>query len=130
MARKIGHVTGLLFKSNTPHKEENVKGRCIGKNIRLITDIMKVTELENIPALAIFIDSKKEFHTVDWNFLFKALQVFNFGSCIQNWIRTFYTDCSSCFINNGFASEFFKMESVSVKVVRSLAPSLFYARKF
>ena len=33
-----------------------VQGRYIGHNIRLITDIMKVTELESIPGLAIFID--------------------------------------------------------------------------
>ena len=71
---------------------------------------MKVTELESIPDLAIFIDFKKEFDTVDWNFLFRTLQAFNFGPCIQKWIRTFYTNCSSCFINNGFASEFFKLE--------------------
>ena len=83
-----------------------VQGRYIGQNITLITDIVKVTEPESIPGLAIFIDFKKAFDTVDWNFLFRTLQAFNFGPCIQKWIRTFYTNCSSCFINNGFASEF------------------------
>ena len=94
-----------------------------GQNIRLITDIMKVTELESIPGLAIFIDFKKAFDSVDWNFLFRTLQAFNFGPCIQKWpalypprvmaisiqkwIRTFYTNCSSCFTNNGFVSQFF-----------------------
>ena len=53
---------------------------------------------------------KKAFDTVDWNFLLRTLQAFNFGPCIQKWIRTFYTNCSSCFINNGFASDFFKLE--------------------
>ena len=71
---------------------------------------MKVTELESIPGLAIFIDFKKAFDTVEWNFLFRTLQAFNFGPCIQKWIRTFYANCSSSFINNGFASEFFKLE--------------------
>ena len=65
---------------------------------------MKVTELENLPGLALFIDFKKAFDTVDWNFLHKTLQAFNFGPCTQKWIRTFYTDCSSCFMNNGYAS--------------------------
>jgi len=73
-------------------------------------DIIKVTELDDIPGMAIFIDFKKAFNTVDWNFLHKTLQVFNFGPSIQKWIKTFYTDCSSCFINNGYASEFFKPE--------------------
>jgi len=44
---------------------------------------MKVTKLESIPGLAIFIDFKKAFGTVDWNFLFRALQALNFGPCIQ-----------------------------------------------
>lgn len=42
----LGSANRPCFKSNTLHKEENVKGRYIGQNIRLITDIMKVTELE------------------------------------------------------------------------------------
>ena len=66
---------------------------------------MRITQLESIPGLAIFIDFKKAFDTVDWNFLFRALEGFNFGPCIQKWIRMFYTDCSS-----RFASEFFKLE--------------------
>ena len=73
-------------------------------------DIMKVTELENLPGLALFVDFRKGFDTVDWNFLFKTLEAFNFGPLIQKWIRTFYTDCSSCFMNNGDASEFFNLE--------------------
>ena len=40
------------------------------------------------------------------------------------WIRTFYTDCSSCFINNGFASEFFKLEK-GVRQGCPLSGSLF-----
>ena len=35
---------------------------------------MKITELENIPGMAIFVDFKKAFDTVDWNFLFKTLE--------------------------------------------------------
>ena len=60
--------------------------------------------------MAIYHDFKKAFDTVDWNFLHKTLQVFNFGPSIQKWIKAFYMDCSSCFINNGYASEFFKPE--------------------
>ena len=62
---------------------------------------MKVTSLDNIPGMAIFIDFKKAFDSVDWNFLAKVLEAFNFGPQIQKWIKTFYTDISSCVINNG-----------------------------
>ena len=107
IAHRISKVLPTIVKED---QTRYVQGRYIGQNIRLIMDIMRVTEVESIPALAIFIDFKKAFDTVDWNFLFRTLQAFNFGPCIQKWIRTFYTDCSSCFINNGFASEFFKLE--------------------
>ena len=73
-----------------------VKGRYIGQNIRLVKDIMKITALENIPGMAIFIDFKKAFDSVDWNFLAKVLEAFNFGPQIRKWIKTFYTDISSC----------------------------------
>ena len=109
--KAIAHrISNVLPKIINDDQTGYVKERYIGQNIRLIMDIMKVTELENIPGLAIFIDFKKAFDTVDWNFLHKTLQAFNFGPCIQKWIKTFYTDCSSCFINNGYASEFFMPE--------------------
>ena len=79
------------------------------QNIRLINDIMKITELENIPGMAIFVEFKKAFDTVDWNFLFKTLEVLNFGPQLLQWIRTFYTDCSSFVVNTGYASVFFKL---------------------
>ena len=87
-----------------------VKGRNIGQNISLVKDIMKITALENIPGMSIFIDFKKAFDSVDWNFLTNVLEAFNFGPHIRKWIKTFYTDISSCVINNGHASEFFNLQ--------------------
>lgn len=63
----------------------------IGQNIRLIMDIMQVIELEDIPGMVIFIDFKKAFDSVDWNFLHKTLQVFILGLSIQKSIKAFYT---------------------------------------
>ena len=60
--------------------------------------------------MALFIDFKKAFDTLDWNFLFKTLEVLNFGPQIVRWINTFYNDCSSCVMNNGYASWFFKLQ--------------------
>ena len=79
-------------------------------NQALIQDIMNMTEFENIPGIALFIDFKKAFDTLDWKFIFKTLDVFNFGPQIIRWIKTFYNDCSSCVMNNGYASEFFRLQ--------------------
>ena len=107
MAHRIATVPPKLINED---QTGYVKGRYIGQNIRLIQDIMKVTEAENIPGIALFIDFKKAFDSLDWNFLFKTLEAFNFGPQIQQWIKTFYNNCSSCVMNNGFASEFFKIQ--------------------
>ncbi|KAL9960119.1 hypothetical protein ACROYT_G033528 [Oculina patagonica] len=42
--------------------------------------------------------------------IIKTLEAFNFGPQIQQWIKTFYNNCSSCVMNNGYASEFFKIQ--------------------
>ena len=36
--------------------------------------------------------------------------MFNFGPQIQQWVKTFYSDATSCVINNGYASKFFKLQ--------------------
>ena len=69
IAHRISKVLPTIVKED---QTRYVQGRYIGQNIRLITDIMKVKELESIPGLAIFIDFKKAFNTVDWNFLFRT----------------------------------------------------------
>ena len=71
---------------------------------------MKITALETIPGMAIFIDFKKAFDSVDWNFLANILEAFNFGPQTRKWIKTFYTNINSCVISNGHASEFFNLQ--------------------
>ena len=66
-----------------------VKGRFIGENIRLINDVMFHTLKANKPGIAIFLDFRKAFDTIEWEFLFKALKTFNFGSDFISWVKTF-----------------------------------------
>ena len=86
-----------------------IKNRYIGENIRLISDIMTYTEEKNIPGIALFIDFKKAFDTIEWEFINRCLQAFNFGPDIQTWVKSHH-NVSSCIVNNGFASEFFPLE--------------------
>ena len=109
--KTIAHrIAKILPKLINEDQTGYVKGRYIGQNIRLIQDIMKVTESEKIHGIALFIDFKKAFDSLDRNFLFKTLEVFNFGPQFQRWIKTFYNNCSSCVVNNGYASEFFEIQ--------------------
>ena len=68
-----------------------IKGRFIGENIRLISDTIE--QHENKGGMILFLDFEKTFDSLEWDFL--------------NWIKTFYTNISSCVVNNGYSSEFF-----------------------
>ena len=57
-----------------------------------------------------FLDFEKAFDAVEWNFIHKHLETFNFGLDLLQWIRVFYTDISSCVFNNGYASKHFHLE--------------------
>ena len=87
-----------------------IKGRYIGENTRLIYDIMQYTETHNIPGLLVLVDFEKAFDSLSWSFIEKTLEIFNFRSSIQNWIKTFYNNSISCVLQNGYLSESFKLE--------------------
>jgi len=71
---------------------------------------MKITSLENLLDMGIFIDFKKAFDSVNWDFLAKVLEIFNFEPHIRKWINVLYIDITSCVISSGCASEFFPLQ--------------------
>ena len=59
--------------------------------------------------MLLFIDFEKAFDSLEWNVLFKVLEVMNFGPMFRKWIHTFYSNITSCVMNNGHASDFFQL---------------------
>ena len=102
-------IEKVLPKIINPNQTGYVKGRFIGENIRLIQDVMFYTKHANTPGIAIFLDFRKAFDTIEWNYLLSALKLFNFGPDIQRWIEVIYHNVSSCVLNNGHASPFFQL---------------------
>ena len=86
-----------------------IKGRSIVENLRVIYDIMKFTEEQNIPGLIMLIDFEKAFDSLSWNFLHKCLEYLNFGESIRQWIKVFYKGISSAVIQSGHISAFFNI---------------------
>lgn len=70
------------------------------------------------------IDFEKAFDSLNRTFLVKVLQKFNFGIYFSQWIQTFYTNLSSCVLNNGFITNFFSV-SRGVRQGDPLSPLLF-----
>ena len=87
-----------------------VKDRFIEQNVRLIADIKECTESLGISGIALFLDFKKAFDSLEWNFILKALETFGFGAPLIHWVKTFYNTIQSCVVNNGYASPFFALE--------------------
>lgn len=87
-----------------------MKDRFIGENTRLLYDLMHYLEENNKTGLLLLIDFEKAFDSIEWTFLKKALNSFNFGPSVCTWFDTFYRNASSSVINNGHLSEFFSLE--------------------
>ena len=101
-----------------------VKGRSIFDAVRTIDDILEYTRHTKMSGILVAIDFEKAFDSVDHTYLFKVLNTFNFGSSFIQWIRTLYSNISSCIINNGFTSDYFAVGR-GVRQGDPLSPVLF-----
>ena len=99
-----------IFLTCAHTSNRSVKDRYIGETVRSIYDLMDFTDRENISGLLILIDFQKAFDTLEWDFLFKCLQCFNFGQDFIHWVKVFYQNIRSCVINNGTVSDYFNLE--------------------
>jgi exonuclease III len=118
--RMIKHLSKLIH----PNQVGYVKNRNITDNIRAVIDLMEYLKTDSLPGILINIDFEKAFDSVDWTFLESVLCKFNFGESLIKWIKLFYTNISSCVINNGFSSKYFPVHR-GVRQGDPLSPYLF-----
>ena len=86
-----------------------IKNRFIGHNIRLIQDIIHISKNLNKPGVLIFLDFKKAFDGLEWSFLHRVIEKFNFGQNFQRWVKILYTKPEAILRNNGWLSESFNL---------------------
>ncbi len=81
-------------------------------------------EQEDIPLALLSLDQEKAFDRVDWGFLYRILDTFNFGPAFCRWIKLFYTNVESAVVINGWTSSFFS-PSRGVRQGCPLSPLLY-----
>ena len=97
-------IGGLIGDEQTAY----IKKRFIGNNIRLLDDVIEYSrKLENMKGAIIFLDFKKAFDSLEWNFIVEVLRTFNFGENFIRWIQTLYSESIACVKNNCWQSDFF-----------------------
>ena len=92
-----------------------MKGRTIFDAVRTIDDIMEFTERYQMNGLLVAIDFQKAFDSINHDFMFKALSVFNFGPSLIRWIQIFYKNISGTVMNNGYTTALLRYSVVSDK---------------
>ena len=121
IAKRIEVVLpGLIHPDQTGF----VKGRYIGENIRLITDLMEYTKKQKTSGILVALDFRKAFDSLEWSFIKMTLDSFNFGTNIKRWVCTFYTNVESAVLSNGYLTNWFK-PSKGVRQGCPMSPYLF-----
>ena len=100
----------VLLDITSPNQTSYVKNRYIGKNVRLISDVIDYTKEKQTQGIALFLDFKKGFDSIKPEYLHKVSDVFNFKQDFKRWVKVFYMDISSCVTYHGFASPFFNLK--------------------
>ena len=106
-AAKLKPILPSIVSSN---QTAYVEKRCISESGRLISDIIEICDIENIPGYLVTMDLEKAFDSLDHDFLLCVLKKFGFGDNFITWIKILLNDQQSCVINGGFSSQYFTLE--------------------
>lgn len=108
LSNRLQDVIGNIVSAD---QSGYIKGRFIGNNIRLIEDLIE--ESKKMPnkfkGVLLFLDFKKAFDSLEWEFMFKTLDKFKFGDSFKKWVKILYTDPTCKVKNNGYISSAIKM---------------------
>ena len=87
-------------------------------------DIIEETDSAKSEGILLTIDFAKAFDSLSWEFVFKALEAFNFSPNIIDIIKNCYNDISSCLLNYQSTTRYFEV-CRGVRQGDPLSPYLF-----
>ena len=102
-------LRGILPFIINEDQKAYIEGRQITESVRLTQDIIDYTDENDRPGAIIFLDQKKAYDRVEWEYLKLCLEKFGFGPRFCSWIIMLYKGGQSCIQTNGFISSFFKI---------------------
>ena len=73
LAKRLQMILGKIINGD---QSGYIKNRYIGLNIRLIEDIIEYSDKLEIDSAILFLDFKKAFDMVEWNFMLSVLEYF------------------------------------------------------
>ena len=104
IANRLSKVIDTLVHNN---QTGFIKGRYIGENIRLISDVIEYCQMDDTEGILVAIDYRNAFDSVEHDFIVHVLKMFNFGPDFVAWVRLLYSKALLTVKNNGFTSEWF-----------------------
>ena len=100
----------VICKLVSPEQTAYIKKRFIGENIRLLLDTIEYINLKELPGILLFLDFKKAYDSLSWNFMFKSLEKYGFGQDFIKWIHILYNKPECMVKVNGYISEEFELK--------------------
>ena len=81
----------------------------IGESNRLIDDVLKVCDMQNLSSYLFTVDFEKVFDSLNRNFSITVLKKYGFGDDFIDWILILFNSEESCVMNGGH-SKYFPLE--------------------
>ena len=100
----------VIDKVIRPDQTAYIPGRFIGESIRLISDILEYTEVEQMEGYMFAAAVEKAFDLVDHNFFIAVFKKFGLGHEFIQWVKTLLYDQQSCVMNNGHSTCYFALK--------------------
>ena len=101
-----------------------MKDRYIGESIRIVDDILKYMECNEVPGILFSADFEEVFDLIDHTFILAVLEKFGFGPDFIHAVKTLFTGVESCTMNNGYSNGYFCLKEELDKEIQSLRTCL------
>ena len=102
-------IRNVLAKLIAPSQKGFMKNRFIGECIRSVYDVMWDAKHLGKDCLMLFADYRRAFDSLNHEFIFEVLELFNFGPDLIRWVKIMLRGAISCISQNKTSTEFFSI---------------------